>query len=1368
MPKEYRGKGVHQEGTWRAGFECVETFVAQQRYTGVPEWIVRLIWRGMTEMPGVAEAKAEIAEAIRRVPDYETFLREVKSLRKRSAPGFSGLDYNMIKSWPDELLRVVYDDLAAQWSKREIPDWWRWRWLCPIPKKSTGDDLNNLRPLMLNETIRKLWCRVIFKPIQRVWDSYGLLSPCQHGGTRRRGTDTASIEFINMLEEAYQSGTMLFMSSWDMKRAFDAVSVGVKQMAWFRMGVPEDAVEYLSSLDQNDVTVVRTPLTADVWRREGYAGLDHRGLQQDEGEDENRGFSAERGTGQGDVLSPPLWIAVFDILLRSLALVSAEHKEDDIKLSAVGGGGYQARDQGYMDDLFSSALSVEGLQRKADVVSGFCVIFGIKISEGKLRRMIMNGSDQTCPLKVHGMGWVQLELSEEVSDHVTNLGVVYENDISGRREVDKAIAEIERTAMIIRNTRASADIKCEIMERCILLKLVYSAKFCSIPLAEYRKIDKIMDAFYRAATKNLFSFPGDLLHVDKQRGGLGFRRFSDVVQQEKWGMLRRAIYGDEVTRLAIRSMVLRGGVGGDVGGDYSGFATVGGSSRSYWVSSLIEWAAEAGLYLHWKGLGDGGGANEMWVTQNMKPGESATAAASGVQVVGDVAAITGLGMRWCVPVSIKTDRAWDIKNRKVVEGGVALRAGQFWRRHRKADVFGQGPIMEVVGLKDMGGIRLVKYRHWRKGSEGGLSHHPSPTLLSMTYGEMLDCTLYRVLVGPEVRRGPLSDRGVISDHRAVPPLWPSPKESLLGGLVIAGDPLSKMKIFTDGSWHYSPETADEIFMVSDKRGSGTGGLVIWDGVSDRIVTLQVGGVEAIGAKSAHTVEYLMMALGMKVSRLRGNKEQVKGDCLGVIDGLRVGIKKATKGGTTHCVLLDDMLRSRAQGVPIVQWTKSHPEREKVIGDFTTDEMGIYLADKVAGDEWDDIADGGFRVQRFNIPAAELYEELVEQGDWYWGDAAGKVMPVCSLFEHVRDYRAASYIKARDGYREKGGREPYWFDNTMRLAAVVWRLVSGRVMHRARNVRFMWDWHRHGGNRAKGAKGGDAEELGACDVCGSPDSQSHWISDCAHPELVKIRQGVYAELQAIARNSQTAEELRSVAQFLFDRIPEADSRRYWVSNWCAGMRNEFHARLKGRGYGGKRTQRAIIHCGQILARGVSSLWSARKVVAEASAAGKELSAKQMGKLVKLRVRQEKAERQMAMATSKGKGLTYAATGKMASLDGLGFVEVAKALHTINVQSAAARRRKKFKSLTCTKLQGRKRKAEWAEMCDPSGSGSSKAVCNEESRGMGLERSGFDLPIASDYSNVTAARDGWWARQQLVAKGLRDDSLESAVQAPSWVS
>ena len=89
------------------------------------------------------------------------------------------------------------------------------------------------------------------------------------------------------------------------------------------------------------------------------------------------GFISQRGTGQGDVLSPTCWAAVVDVLLTAL----------EIDVESIGGGawvrssaneGYKRRNTAYADDLLSTTPGADQLQRKADIVSAFCSIMDFR------------------------------------------------------------------------------------------------------------------------------------------------------------------------------------------------------------------------------------------------------------------------------------------------------------------------------------------------------------------------------------------------------------------------------------------------------------------------------------------------------------------------------------------------------------------------------------------------------------------------------------------------------------------------------------------------------------------------------------------------------------------------------------------------------------------------------------------------------------------------------------------------------------------------------------------------------------------------------------------------------------------------------
>ena len=86
-------------------------------------------------------------------------------------------------------------------------------------------------------------------------------------------------------------------------------------MAWNRLGVPKEWVQFLIQLDLESTTV-RLPLSQHAHDRHGMDGL--RRLQALGAEDIL--LPDERGVPQGDVASPFGWNAVYDILLRALTL----------------------------------------------------------------------------------------------------------------------------------------------------------------------------------------------------------------------------------------------------------------------------------------------------------------------------------------------------------------------------------------------------------------------------------------------------------------------------------------------------------------------------------------------------------------------------------------------------------------------------------------------------------------------------------------------------------------------------------------------------------------------------------------------------------------------------------------------------------------------------------------------------------------------------------------------------------------------------------------------------------------------------------------------------------------------------------------
>ena len=77
---------------------------------------------------------------------------------------------------------------------KHVLDWKKIRWLAPTPKDPLAPAVDELRPIMLLEVLRKCWMGMIVKRIMNVIEEHGVLSESQHAFRRGRGTYTANLQ----------------------------------------------------------------------------------------------------------------------------------------------------------------------------------------------------------------------------------------------------------------------------------------------------------------------------------------------------------------------------------------------------------------------------------------------------------------------------------------------------------------------------------------------------------------------------------------------------------------------------------------------------------------------------------------------------------------------------------------------------------------------------------------------------------------------------------------------------------------------------------------------------------------------------------------------------------------------------------------------------------------------------------------------------------------------------------------------------------------------------------------------------------------------------------------------------------------------
>jgi hypothetical protein len=269
----HRADPALHDRDWEDFFATKEGFLRQMEGSPVPRALLDRIWDAFT--PTLPEAELarmtqEMNDALSLTPSFEEFrLTLARKTTKGKAAGPSGTTYGMLALLDEADLRVLYTAMARMWEAREVPALWKLRWMVPISKVPIEPSIDQLRPISLVETSRKLWYAMIVNRIRSAWHDYGALSDLQHGSRPCRGTDSASIQFINAIEECHVSCTPLFASSWDIRRAFDSLPKPLLCFAWTRLGVPLDIAQMIVAADTDGVTVVKSPTAVLAMSKEG-------------------------------------------------------------------------------------------------------------------------------------------------------------------------------------------------------------------------------------------------------------------------------------------------------------------------------------------------------------------------------------------------------------------------------------------------------------------------------------------------------------------------------------------------------------------------------------------------------------------------------------------------------------------------------------------------------------------------------------------------------------------------------------------------------------------------------------------------------------------------------------------------------------------------------------------------------------------------------------------------------------------------------------------------------------------------------------------------------------------------------------------
>jgi hypothetical protein len=296
----------------------------------------------------------------------DTFDKTIHSLGTGKAPGPDGIPNEIIKFLPPATRSALFSLLSLLAHTSYTPLEWCHSTTCLLHKKGDPTLLDNYSPIALMNILLKLWIALIKDARSKYADTHGILSDQHDGFLRHRSFHDALSSIIMMMEDANLYHKDFYVMYADLKGAFNAADHRVMFKHMRQLGMPPTFVETCEQLygvsSTNYITLYGPNPSIDI----------------------------NRGTLQGDTLSPFLFTLFLEPFLRWLAIGSRGYRSappatnvDPTQPTATYPG------HGFADDLSLATCSAHNMAIQFRKLSLFSAYTGMTVN---IRKCCITGA----------------------------------------------------------------------------------------------------------------------------------------------------------------------------------------------------------------------------------------------------------------------------------------------------------------------------------------------------------------------------------------------------------------------------------------------------------------------------------------------------------------------------------------------------------------------------------------------------------------------------------------------------------------------------------------------------------------------------------------------------------------------------------------------------------------------------------------------------------------------------------------------------------------------------------------------------------------------------------------------------------------
>ena len=1021
-------------------------------------------------------------------------LSEFQSAIQRSptsSPGISGLSFSHIKLWTLPTVTHVHQLLSLLWADHLlIPDHWHWKLLCPIPKANKDPQvLDNLRPIMLVECLRKLWVGILIHRLSVFLSQEDFLSASQHGYVAHKSTITSGLQLLDSIDDFNSNRIDIYLSSWDFTKAFDTLPFSLSSLALQRAFIPADLAAWLLQLDQDGRIIVRTPHALDNLRRhqlphfQPYSPLSPSTLSY---------FKAGGGVAQGDVHSPYVWRLFIDILLRSL---------ESLRPHLTPFPTISSSDYGYADDIISLACTLLDLQHKADIVSAFSIITGISISWSKLRATCQEWNRPTPAPTLTVWDTTShphvIPLARGLTVRHLGFQVSTNGDDSDALRATAAALAVS-TAHLHRRLRwLPKEAILQTTARQTIAQTVYTTQLSTYSANQLQSLDRQLSKVYRATCKLWPTYPSALLHAPRSKCGLGLPSISQATYTSKARILQRSLYPSSLGD----TIILRYLLGHGISPTFHHECTVPPpstrhtSASNYWLDNLLQHCHESKLLLRRSGHPTTHSSETPLV--QLLPLHSKFWIRNGLACLGDL--VDPIHLCW-----IKTPKR--IKNALPPFQSLVLphwlRVGQCWRFSPTSQV-----VTEILGIQSTSQVTTRLWKLLPPNSRGRVlieltDHFAGPIprinlLHNFPSAERIYTSQDEVSPDDNITR-----RQIWLRQQQPNPSFPPPYSTDLFQEIMATIsrhyPSQDINIYTDGSWQATGNGRDRALLLSSTSIGGAS-LIITSSSAWRnhpILVFSLCDDHSSPTAHAYTWELMALATAAMIQSLRPNSCHLFSDCTSAIHTI-TNITPSAALLDPNSIILFPI--AQLQQRPTATHVPAHPElRIGTSRPWTQHEHGIHLADAAASPTYNIHSFPLLDLQHTNISLTRALSMFHSKGTWAWCYSSNIpiLLPLPTIWQQAHH---SSYLQQRDQAHAAHPAPAIppisWQSRSWSLSSRVHRFPSSPTLLCARPQRILLNWSGIGANLNRG---NHHTRAALCPKCGVLESEQHLLSVCTDP------------------------------------------------------------------------------------------------------------------------------------------------------------------------------------------------------------------------------------------------------------------------------